>query len=88
MALIKSIIHQGDDMNTRNDALDAQADQLVEEALQELDLAEPGEADIEVEIDDYTWQCEYAGCYPWLDSAARDHLHDSMMGADDAGQPG
>lgn len=70
-------------MNTRNDVLDAQADSLAEEALHELDLQEIG-LDTEEEVDDYAWQCEYAGCYPWLGSATRIHLHDDVPGADGA----
>lgn len=48
-------------------------------------LAEP---DAEEEVDDYAWQCAYAGCYPWLDSATRAQLHDDMPDTADADQPG
>lgn len=61
----------GDTMDTRNDALDAQADQLVKEALHEL-----GDAPLD-EYDEYAEQCDFAGCYPWLAEVVCARPHDS-----------
>lgn len=47
-------------MDTHNATLDAAADALAEKTLHEL-----GETPLD-EPDDYTEQCDYAGCYPWL----------------------
>lgn len=59
-------------MNTATQTLEAQADLLVEEALQEL-----GEFPLD-EPDDYTMQCDYAGCYPWLVDVMKAHPHDGV----------
>jgi hypothetical protein len=58
-------------MDTQNGTLDAQADQLAEEALHEL-----GDVPLD-EPDDYAEQCDYAGCYPWLADVICAHPHDS-----------
>jgi hypothetical protein len=58
-------------MDTKNATLDAQADRLAEEALHEL-----GDAPLD-EPDEYTEQCDYAGCYPWLAEVICAHPHDS-----------
>ena len=60
-------------MNAHNETLEAQADRLAEEALQAL-----GEMPLE-EPDEYTEQCNYAGCYPWLAQVISAHPHDSAI---------
>lgn len=62
----------GEPMNNSTQTLDAQADLLVEEALHEL-----GEIPLD-EPDDYTMQCDYAGCYPWLADVICAHPHDGV----------
>lgn len=60
-------------MNIQNEALEARADLLAEEALHELGdilLDEP---------DDYATQCDYAGCFPWLADVICAHPHDSEI---------
>ncbi len=60
-------------MNIQNEALEACADLLAEEALHELGdilLDEP---------DDYATQCDYAGCFPWLADVICAHPHDSEI---------
>ena len=47
-------------MDTQKRTPEAQADQLVDEALHQL-----GDTTLD-EPDEYTEQCDYAGCYPWL----------------------
>jgi hypothetical protein len=58
-------------MDTQNEALDLQADQLAEDALHEL-----GEVPLDVH-DEYAEQCDYAGCYPWLAEVICAHPRDS-----------
>ena len=60
-------------MSMRFETLEMQADRLAEEALHEL-----GEVPFD-EPDDYTRQCDYAGCYPWLSDVIRAHPHDSAI---------
>ncbi len=60
-------------MNNPNETLDARADRLAEEALNELGtipLDEP---------DEYATQCDYAGCFPWLADVICAHPHDSEI---------
>jgi hypothetical protein len=61
-------------MDTLGDTLeisDTQADLLAAEALHEL-----GEIPLD-EADEYTDQCDYAGCYPWLAEVIHSHPHDT-----------
>lgn len=60
-------------MNTNDAALEAQADLLAEEALHEL-----GDTPLD-EPDEYAEQCNYAGCYPWLEAVVCAHPHDSPI---------
>ena len=60
-------------MNTKDLALEEQADLLAEEALYEL-----GETPLD-EPDEYADQCNYAGCYPWLEAVICAHPHDSPV---------
>lgn len=64
---------QGNAMDTQKEMLEAQADQLAEEALHEL-----GDIPLD-EPDDYAMQCDYAGCYPWLADVISAHPHDEMF---------
>ncbi len=73
-------------MDTKNEALEKQADLLAAEALHELGSTPADEPD------DYTEQCNYAGCYPWLaevicahpyESAVRSALHNDYAAEDD-----
>ncbi|MDP2265437.1 MAG: hypothetical protein Q8J70_02685 [Thiobacillus sp.] len=57
-------------MNTYDTALEQQADLLVEEALHELG------ATLLDELDEYATQCDYAGCYPWLEDVICAHPHE------------
>lgn len=57
-------------MNTNDTALEAQADLLAEDALNEL-----GDTPLD-EPDEYAEQCDYAGCYPWLAEVICAHPHD------------
>jgi len=65
-------------MNTHDKALEAQADLLAEEALNEL-----GDTPLD-EPDEYAEQCDYAGCYPWLKDVICAHPHDPPVQNDDA----
>jgi hypothetical protein len=67
-------VKSGKPMNTQDETLSAQADLLAEEALHELDDAPPLDA-----LDEYTEQCDYAGCYPWLADVICAHPNDSAM---------
>ncbi len=60
-------------MNIKDTALEEQADQLAEEALHEL-----GETPLD-EPDEYAEQCNYAGCYPWLEAVICAHPHDNPI---------
>ncbi|MHB1085929.1 MAG: hypothetical protein ACYCZA_13955 [Thiobacillus sp.] len=60
-------------MATDNTALDAQADLLAEEALHEL-----GSTPLD-EPDEYAQQCDYAGCYPWLEDVLLAQPYDSPI---------
>lgn len=64
---------RGHTMHNPNQTLDTQADLLAEEALHEL-----GEIPFD-EPDDYSMQCDYAGCYPWLADVICAHPHDSVI---------
>lgn len=57
-------------MDTRDTALEEQADLLAEEALNEL-----GDTPLD-EPDEYAEQCDYAGCYPWLKDVICAHPHE------------
>lgn len=57
-------------MNIQNEALEARADLLAEEALHEL-----GDVPLD-EPDDYAMQCDYAGCFPWLADVICAHPHE------------
>lgn len=59
-------------MGTSNSLLNAQADLLAEEALHEL-----GNTPLD-EPDEYAKQCDYAGCYPWLEDVICVHPHDNV----------
>ncbi|MHB1248218.1 MAG: hypothetical protein ACYCZL_02225 [Polaromonas sp.] len=63
-------------MATNNKVLEAQADLLAEEALHEL-----GTTPLD-EPDEYAQQCNYAGCYPWLEDVICVHPHDSVTPSD------
>lgn len=71
-------------MNTKSEMLDAQADQRAEEALRELDCIETSEDALD-EVDDYAWQCDYAGCYPWLGDIVIPRLQDTIDALDPPG---
>lgn len=60
-------------MSMQFETPEMQADRLAEEALLEL-----GDAPFD-ESDDYTRQCDYAGCYPWLSDVICAHPHDSAI---------
>lgn len=60
-------------MDTKNEALEKQADLLAEEALHEL-----GSTSFD-EPDEYTEQCNYAGCYPWLAEVICAHPYESAV---------
>ena len=57
-------------MNTHDTTLEVQADLLAEEALHEL-----GDIPLD-EPDEYAEQCDYAGCYPWLEDVICAHPHE------------
>ncbi|MBT9568230.1 MAG: hypothetical protein IV085_08015 [Thiobacillus sp.] len=57
-------------MNTHDTVLEVQADLLVEEAMKEL-----GATPLD-EPDEYSEQCDYAGCYPWLMDVVCAHVHE------------
>jgi hypothetical protein len=57
-------------MNKHDTALEEQADLLAEEALHEL-----GASPLD-EPDEYAAQCDYAGCYPWLEDVICAHPHE------------
>lgn len=57
----------------KSETLEIQADRLAEEALHEL-----GDTPFD-DPDDYTRQCDYAGCYPWLTEVIHVHPHDNTM---------
>lgn len=59
-------------MSMQFETLEMLADRLAEEALHEL-----GDAPFD-EPDDYTRQCDYAGC-PWLSDVICAHPHDSAI---------
>lgn len=65
-------------MDTRDTALEEQADLLAEEALNEL-----GDTPLD-EPDEYAEQCDYAGCYPWLKDVICAHPHDHPVQNSDA----
>ncbi|MHB1077740.1 hypothetical protein [Thiobacillus sp.] len=60
-------------MNKQDERLDRLADRLAEEALHEL-----GDVPLD-EADDYSRQCDYAGCYPWLPDVIDAHPHDPRL---------
>lgn len=60
-------------MDTQNETLETQAGLLAEEALHE-----PGSTPFD-EPDEYTEQCNYAGCYPWLAEVICASPHDSVV---------
>jgi hypothetical protein len=60
-------------MDTKNEALETQADLLAEEALHEL-----GSTPFD-EPDEYAEQCNYAGCYPWLAEVICAHPYESVV---------
>lgn len=64
-------------MNGQDETLQVQADQMAEEALNELGVEPLDEAD---ESDDYAVLCDYAGCYPWLDDRLGLMPHDRHPG--------
>jgi hypothetical protein len=57
----------------QEDTLEAQVDQLADEALQEL-----GVTSIDLP-DEYEDQCNYAGCFPWLREVLCAHPHVETM---------
>lgn len=65
-------------MDTQKEMLEAQTDQLVEEALHEL-----GDTTLD-EPDEYADLCDYAGCYPWLKDIICVHPHEYPVQKDDA----
>lgn len=72
-----------DVMATNNTPQEAQADLLAEEALHEL-----GDTPLD-EPDEYAEQCDYAGCYPWLEEVIRAQppgsaIHTALHGDDAA----
>lgn len=69
---------QGNAMDTQKEMLEAQADQLAEEALHEL-----GDTLLD-EPDEYADLCDYAGCYPWLKDLICVHPHEYPVQKDDA----
>lgn len=60
-------------MDRPDGILDAQVDQLAEEALLELGIAFCDEPD------EYAEQCNYAGCYPWLAHPVCTHPQDATL---------
>jgi hypothetical protein len=62
-------------MERQNETLEMQADRAVAEALHEL-----AEAPLD-DPDDYARQCDFAGCYPWLQEIICVHPHDSPIRA-------
>jgi hypothetical protein len=67
-------------MAADNTKLEAQADLLAEEALHELGDTphELGDTPLD-EPDEYAEQCDYAGCYPWLEEVLLAQPHDSPI---------
>jgi len=73
-------------MDAHDTILEAQADWLAEAALKEL-----GETPLD-EPDEYAEQCEYAGCYPWLQDVICAHpyertIHPVVSDGDSAENP-